>query len=208
MKRRIRPFWLVLALIFTVLAVGACFSARLLGTLYNNPGGDPASTVNRFFDDLRNADYPDAYACLADYASLGLEKEATGEEARLLREALRQSYRFSASGSAVIDGLTASLPGSLRVLDIRKTEEAIASRVGSILEQKLEELPGDQVYAESGYRDSFLDLLYRSALEEVLQNPDALCTEKDLTIHLQYMGGAWLIQADRDLQSALMGGET
>ena len=52
------------------------------------------------------------------------------------------------------------------------------------------------------------DRVYAMALEEALAHPDALCSETELEIKLQYVDGAWKIVTDRPLMAALVGGES
>ncbi len=201
-------FWMVLAVVFAVAAGFACFYAGLFGTVYNRPGGNPQDTVRLFFDSVRNGDYASAYGCLSDYSSLGLENAPATEEAALLYDALHQSYRYELIYDCELDGLSAAQSVRFHALNIRRAEEAAAAAVNGILEEKLAELDSEAVYdPDGGYLSSFTDLLYRTALERVLQNPEPLCTETDLVIQLQYLDGQWLIRTDRELQKALVGGE-
>ena len=92
MSGRIRLFWLILAVLFAAAAGFACFYAGLFGSILIQPDGDPAETVTRFFTSLQNRDYDAAYACLNDYATLGLEKEPETAEAQRVYDAIRNSY--------------------------------------------------------------------------------------------------------------------
>ncbi len=201
-------FWMVLAVVFAAAAGFACYYAGLFGSVYNRPGGNPQETVTRFFDSVANGDYPSAYSCLSDYSSLGLENAPASEEAALLCDALRQSYRYGLAADCEIDGLNASQAVRFHALNIRRTEEAASAAVNGILEEKLAELDPESVYdPDGGYLSSFTDLLYKTALERVLLDPEPLCTETVLDVRLQYLDGQWLIRTDRELQKALVGGE-
>ena len=82
MRGRFRLFWLILAVLFAGMAGFACFFAMMYGSIYNQPDADPVETVTGFFDSLQVRNYPEAYACLSDYASLGLENEPESADAR------------------------------------------------------------------------------------------------------------------------------
>ena len=208
MKRGFRLFWLILAVLFTGLAVLACVYAGLYGSIYNRPDADPADTVNRFFESIQNRNYPDAYACLSDYATLGLENVPEGTEASQVYEALRSSYRYSVSGSSTVTGLEATQRVVLHALNLRMTENAIQQRVNGILEEMVATMPTDEVYdGNGGYLTSFTDAIYSEALRQALEDTDSLCTDTQLLIQLKYMDGTWKIITDRSLMNALMGGE-
>ena len=208
MSGRIRLFWLILAVLFAGLAGFACFYAALNGSIYNQPDADPAETVTRFFESVRIGDYPTAYACLSDYASLGLEREPESPEAQQVYHALRSSYGYTLNGSASVSGLDATQSVSFRSLNLRLTENAIQQRVNGILEEMVAELPAAEVYdGIGGYLTSLTDAVYAEALNLALQETDALCTETPLMIQLKYMDGTWKIITDRSLMTALVGGE-
>ena len=186
----------------------ACFFAMMYGSIYNQPDADPVETVTGFFDSLQARNYPEAYACLSDYASLGLENEPESAEARAVYDALRSSYSYTLSGSSSVTGLEASQRVALRALNLRMTENAVQQRVNGILEEMVATMPESEVYdGNGGYLTSFTDAIYTEALNQALQNTDALCSDTQLLIQLKYMDGTWKIVTDRNLMTALIGGE-
>ena len=208
MRGRFRLFWLILAVLFAGMAGVACFYAAMYGSIYNRPDADPAETVTRFFESIRARNYPEAYACLSDYASLGLEKEPESAEARAMYDALRNSYSYTLSGSSSVTGLEASQRVVLRALNLRMTESAIQQRVNGILEELVAIMPENEVYdGNGGYLTSFTDAIYTEALDQALQNTDTLCSDTQLLMQLKYMDGTWKIITDRNLMTALIGGE-
>ena len=208
MRGRFRLFWLILAVLFAGMAGFACFFAAMYGSIYNQPDADPAETVTRFFDSVRARNYPEAYACLSDYASLGLENEPESTEAKAMYDALRGSYSYSLSGNSTVTGLEASQRVVLRALNLRMTENAVQQQVNGILEEMVTAMPASEVYdGNGGYLTSFTDAIYREALNRALQNTDALCSDTQLLIQLKYMDGTWKIVTDRSLMTALIGGE-
>ena len=208
MRGRFRLFWLILAVLFAGMAAFACFFAMMYGSIYNQPDADPVETVTGFFDSLQARNYPEAYACLSDYASLGLENEPESAEARAVYDALRSSYSYTLSGSSSVTGLEASQRVVLRALNLRMTENAVQQRVNGILEEMVATMPESEVYdGNGGYLTSFTDAIYTEALNQALQNTDALCSDTQLLIQLKYMDGTWKIVTDRNLMTALIGGE-
>ena len=208
MRGKFRLFWLILAVLFAGMAGVACFYAAMYGSIYNRPDADPAETVTRFFDSVRARNYPEAYACLSDYASLGLEQEPESTEARAMYEALRNSYSYTLSGSSSVTGLEASQRVVLRALNLRMTENAVQQRVNGILEELVTTMPESEIYdGNGGYLTSFTDTIYKEALNQALQNTDTLCSDTQLLIQLKYMDGTWKIVTDRNLMTALIGGE-
>ena len=208
MKGRFRLFWLILAVLFAGMAGFACFFAMMYGSIYNQPDADPVETVTGFFDSLQVRNYPEAYACLSDYASLGLENEPESADARAVYDALRSSYSYTLSGSSSVTGLEASQRVVLRALNLRMTENAVQQRVNRILEEMVATMPESEVYdGNGGYLTSFTDAIYTEALNQALQDTDALCSDTQLLIQLKYMDGTWKIVTDRNLMTALIGGE-
>jgi len=208
LRGRFRLFWLILAVLFAGMAGFACFFAAMYGSIYNRPDADPAETVTRFFDSVRARNYPEAYACLSDYASLGLETEPESADARAIYEALRNSYSYTLSGTSSVTGLEASQRVVLHALNLKMTESAVQQRVNGILEELVASMPENEVYdGNGGYLTSFTDAIYTEALNQALQNTDALCSDTQLLIQMKYMDGTWKIVTDRDLMTALIGGE-
>ena len=208
MRGKFRLFWLILAVLFAGMAGVACFYAAMYGSIYNRPDADPAETVTRFFESIRARNYPEAYACLSDYASLGLEKEPESAEARAMYDALRNSYSYTLSGSSSVTGLEASQRVVLRALNLQMTENAVQQRVNGILEELVTTMPESEIYdGNGGYLTSFTDTIYKEALNQALQNTDTLCSDTQLLIQLKYMDGTWKIVTDRNLMTALIGGE-
>lgn len=209
MSGRIRLFWLIFAILFAAAAVFACFYAQLFGSILIRPEGDPSETVSRFLNGIRNGDYNGAYACLSDYASLGLEQEPVSQEAAQLYAALRRSYSYTIDGTAEINGLEAVQRITLHALNLHMTEDAVAQRVNGILEEMVAALPQSEVYdPNGGYLDTLTDAVYAEALQQSLQDTTSLCTDTPLAVHLKYTNGAWKIVTDRALMTALIGGES
>ena len=81
--------------------------------------------------------------------------------------------------------------------------------MNGILEQKVAELPASEIYdGNGGYLTSLTDAVYADALEQALQESDALSTETQMEIRLKYTDGTWKMVVDRTLMNALVGGES
>ena len=209
MNGRIRLFWVFFTAMFAALAVIACVYSSLFGSLVNRPGGNPAETVTWFFDSIRIGNYPSAYSCLGDYVTLGLEQEPETPEAKQVYDTLKKTYAWSLDGDCRVSGREAVQPVSFRVLNIRRTEDAVAKRANEIFEQETADKPASEVYDETGaVLPSVTDRVYAIALKEALAHPDLLCSETELEIRLQYIDGSWKIVTDRALMNALVGGES
>lgn len=207
MRGRVRAFWLIAAVMMLVIAAVACIYAFLFGSIWNRPGGDPQQTVVRFFDSLKAGDYPAMYDCLSDYSTLGLEEEPESAEAQMIYTALRQSYSYILKGDCYTEGMNASQKVNFRALSVRRVEDAVKAKVNETMEQLMAELEPGEIYGDDGgYRTEFTDLVYETALEQVLRNPDPLCADSELEIRLQFTDGAWKMTADRALLNALTGG--
>ncbi len=208
MSGRIRIFWLILAVLFAGLAGLGCFYAGLYGSIWNQPDADPAETVTQFFEAIRTRNYPAAYACLSDYASLGLENEPEKAEAKQVYDAMRNSFGYTLSGSSTVSGLEATQRVVLHTMNLNRTEEAVRREVNGVLEELIQTLPTNEVYEPGGgYLAAFTDRIYAEALNRALQNTEALSSDTQLEIQLKYQDGMWKIVTDRSLMNALTGGE-
>ena len=208
MDGRIKKFWVGITILLMAAALILCVFASWRGSLYIKPSGNPQYTVTRFFDALLGGRYSQAYACLSDYASLGLEKEPESAEAKQVYDAIRNSFNYTLSGSSTVHGLEATQRVVLHSMNLRMTENAIQQRVNGILEEMVQTLPANEVYdGNGGYLTSFTDAIYVEALNQALQNTEMLSTDTQLEMQLKYQDGMWKIVTDRNLMTALVGGE-
>ena len=207
MSGKISKFWLTVAILLAVLAVGLCAFASIRGSIYIHPEGEPQETVVRFFDSLVEGDYPAAYACLSDYATLGLENEAASPESARVYEALRDSFDYTLVGPCQVDQLTASQTVEFRYLDVRALENAVAGKVDGILEDFVSERPRNEIYDENDrYLPELTDEVYATALEETLEDAERFYVSVELPITLDYANDQWLMRTGAALLSAVTGG--
>lgn len=204
---RINGFWAVLAILFAGTAMISCFVAVRMGSLYTRPNGEPAEPVNSFFGALCAGDYETAYSYLSDYDSLGLEKQPSSEESRMIYDALKSSYDYNLRGDAVRDGLHAVQSVSFRHLNLDAIKKDAPVKISEILNEIVATRSKNQVYdANNNYLESVTDEVYRKALTEILSKKDRYNTSLDVDVEVDYIDGKWLMRTTPELISAILGG--
>lgn len=204
---RINVFWAVLGTVISGFAMLLCIVGSTSGTVYTKADGDPAETVQLFYDSIKKQDYVAAYSCLSDYSTLGLEKLPQTENAKLAYEALRQSYDYSIMGKPQIDRLEATVRVRFQYLDMTSFEDSVASRTNDNLAAFVKENPISAVYDENDqYLPEVTEKAYADALEFILNKADTYYSSTELSIKLEYVDGKWLIITDDAILRPLMGG--
>lgn len=206
---RLHVPWAVLSLLFFFAAVFLCIlsSASDNGSLYTNPSGDPADTVKAFYDSIISRDYEAAYACLHDYASLGLETEPKSDNARLAHEALLSSFAYSLTGVQKVNGLDAQVEVRFRYLDIPSFEKSVASRTTEKLDELAKSDEASAYFDENGAcLPGVTEQAYADALAFVLNKADTYYSLQLLTVKLKFVDGSWQILTDKDMLRPLTGG--
>lgn len=183
MKPKINPFWGYLTLALVILSLVLCIVGAKKGTLSVRTDADPKETVERFFECVVIGKYDEAYDCLANYDSLGLENRSDNQK----WNALLTSYDYSLLGEPTVKGGTAVQSLRLRYLDLNALEDALATPV----QQPAEGEEAQPVYPRT---------------EELLAHPEDYYVTAELQISLQYESGQWRIVADNALLNALSGG--
>ena len=209
MEGKVKKFWAGMTVLLFAAALLLCVFASWRGSLYIKPSGNPQYTVSAFFDALLAKDYEAAYACLGDYSTLGLENEPASEEARLVYEALKDSYAYELIGRCEENQMQARQRVSLRYLNVKSVEGEIAKRVNTVLALLVAEKPRNEVYDENDqYLPALTDEVYLRALEQVLEEPGFYTSTAEFDVELEYMEGQWLMKTNQELFNALMGGES
>ena len=204
---RINVFWAVLGTVISGFAMLLCIVGSTSGTVYTKADGDPAETVQLFYDSIKKQDYVAAYSCLSDYSTLGLEKLPQTENAKLAYEALRQSYDYSIMGKPQIDRLEATVRVRFQYLDMTSFEDSVASRTNDNLAAFVKENPISAVYDENDqYLPEVTEKAYADALKFILNKADTYYSSTELSIKLEYVDGKWLIITDDAMLRPLMGG--
>lgn len=204
---RINVFWAVLGTVISGFAMLLCIVGSTSGTVYTKADGDPAETVQLFYDSIKKQDYVAVYSCLSDYSTLGLEKLPQTENAKLAYEALRQSYDYSIMGKPQIDRLEATVRVRFQYLDMTSFEDSVASRTNDNLAAFVKENPISAVYDENDqYLPEVTEKAYADALEFILNKADTYYSSTELSIKLEYVDGKWLIITNDAMLRPLMGG--
>ena len=204
---KIKVVWLAVAALLLAAALDLYALAASGEQLYFRPEGDPQETVTRFFDSLKAGDYPAAYACLGDYATLGLENEAGNGESALVFAALKDSYDAALTGACAVEQRTAKQSVRFRYLDVPQLEAAAAERVEGALEEIIGEQPGSEFFdGEGRLLTEVTDAAYAAALSRTLAEAERYYATAELVIELDYTNGQWLMRTAPALLSALRGG--
>lgn len=204
---RINAFWAVIAIILAGTGLSLCVLGLDIGTVFARPEGDPRETVTTFFDSLLSRDYPAAYACLGNYAGLGVENAPAEEDARLMYDALLDSYSYSLRGDCVTDKMQAHQTVTFRYLNLNAVKKAAAGEVNPILEKIVSTRTRSEVYDEDGnYLPAVTDEVYLTAIRKVLEDPTQFYTSADISVTLEYRNDSWMIQADDGMMTPLSGG--
>lgn len=207
MAGKINKFWLAVMIVLIALALGLCVFAVSRGSIYIRPEGEPQETVTRFFDSLEAERYEDAYACLSDYKTLGLENEPGSDAGKQVFTALKASYEYTLLGPCTVDQLTATQKLSFRYLDVKSMEASITEKVDGILETLVAERPRNEIYDENdGYLPAVTDEVYATALAQTLEDAESFYTTTELEIQLDYLNDQWLMKTSPALINAIQGG--
>ncbi len=211
-KKQLKLLWALPALVFAAAALALCLYAPAMKpavTVSASAGeerADPQDCVRLFFDSLIRKDYATAYDCLYDYASLGLEERPEGEAARLMAEALTDSYSYSLYGDCETQGLSAKQQVILEMLDLNALQDDLKAGTEARVLKLSEELPRSQLLDENGeYLPEITRQAYLDTLRELLSHPARYRTSVGLDLELSYTVKGWRILTDNALIQALGG---
>lgn len=210
-KKQLKLIWAIPALLFASAALLLCVYAPGMKTAVTagERKANPQESVSRFFDALIAKDYPAAYDCLYDYASLGLEEQPEGAAARRMAEALLDSYSYELYGDCEVKGLHAQQQLILETLDLDAMQADLKKETEEALHRLSEELPRSEVVDEKGnYLPSMTEKAYLEALEKLLEHPDRYRTSVGMNLKLYYTTEGWRILTDNRLIQALSGRPT
>ena len=167
---------------------------------------DPQESVSRFFDALIAKNYPVAYDCLYDYASLGLEEKPQNEAAQRMADALLDSYSYTLYGDCAVDGLHARQQVLFEMVDLDAMQADLKAGTEEAVRRLSEELPRSEVVDEQGnYLPALTERAYLEALQELLEHPGRYRTSVGLDLQLNYTTDGWRILTDSRLIQALSG---
>ena len=181
MKPKINPLWGWITLALVILTLALCVLGANRGTLLVKTDSRPRETVETFFDAIVSGRYQQAYDCLENYSSLGLENGGDN----LKWNAVLSNYQYWLLDRPQVTGSTAVQVARLRFLDVNELEKALATPQSS---------------GENG------EVSY-PRLEVLLATPENYYRTVELHVTLHYAEGRWRIYADDALLSALAGGK-
>ena len=207
-NRQLKYGWAALGVACAALSLLLCvFAPGIKPTIkVADPEGDPRDSDSAFLDALVEGDYPEAYAYLYDYASLGLEKDPEGEGARLMAQALRNSYGYELFGECELDGQSARQQVLLDVLDLTAIQADLKTATEAEVARMNEELSEKELLDDNGqFRKEITDAAYLKALQEVLAYPDRYKTSVGVELELIYTQDGWKVQTNNQLLYALSG---
>ena len=166
--------------------------------------GDPRRTAEAFCEAVCAKDYASAYRLLAVDRSLGLEYRPEDEAARLLCEALADSYRYRLWGNSSVDGLVARQSLSLTRLEPAAMREDLRAGAEEYLSRLCEEQPRALLADEEGrYLPEISREAALHALRLCLEEPERYTVTTELELRLCYTGAGWRILPDEALLNAL-----
>ncbi len=207
-KKQINIAWAIPGLLFAAAALLLCVYAPGMKTAVSagEVAADPQESVTGFFDALIAKNYPQAYDKLYDYASLGLEEKPQSEAARLMADALLDSYSYTLYGDCEVDGLHARQQVIFEMLDLSALQADLKAGTEDAVRRLSEDLPQSQVVDEQGnYLPEFTERAYLEALQTLLERPERYRTSVGLNLQLYYTTEGWRIITDSQLLQALSG---
>lgn len=167
---------------------------------------DPAQAAGIFLDALCAGDYDTASACIQGQPSLGLDTLPETQPERLLTEAFRESWQWSA-GAIWHKDAEARLPVEFTALDLTKLTSGLDEEVLTILAgwlesaQRLEEL----YTRDNTWRPEAVMRATEAALRNRLTKPGEYLSTTRLTLLLRWEDQRWVIVPDEMLYAVLSG---
>ncbi len=167
------------------------------------PTPDPRDTVTRFFGALEADDPAAALALVDDPAALLTVPEPSGEEAKLLREALQSCGSWRLLGG--VEGAVQRV--ELRSLDLEALQAALNWGTADYLRALWDERPRSLLADRSGvYLAEPVREAWNAALRQALAEPEAYQTSLALELRLLDTPDGWRISADEALSRFWNGG--
>lgn len=206
-NKKLNIYWLILAiLLFTILIVVTLRSGSL-GMFYVRTTGNPESTVSSFYNALLAGDYDKACSYLNDYETLGLLDAPDSPEGELIFNALKKSYAYTLIGTPVIDKLNATQHVAFTFLDINAVENDTTPKIDTILNEKVQSLPREELFDENNnYLPELIEAVYLEALQDTLANPSNYYTTTEFDVSLEYKNNSWIIKTNSEMLNGLLGG--
>ena len=174
---------------------------------YVKTSGAPSDSIDSFYSAILNSDYETACTYLADYDELGLDNIPETIEGQLLLDALKSSYSYSLIGQPSVDKLSATQRVSFTYLNISTVESETASKMDSILDDKVQTLPRNELFDDNNnYLPELIDAVYEEALTDTLANSESYYETVEYDLFLEYKNNKWVIKTNNDMLTSLLGG--
>ena len=205
----------ILSVLTGVLSIGVAvftlwlcvYAAGASVKLYGDPG-ESGEILARFFDCLRAEQWDEAYGCLYNDSTLGLEAEPEDTLSARFWKAQKQVWDFRVAEDWALDGTSIKRQVTVRGLDMDAIRDDIAIEVQALLAEAVENayLASD-VYDENGdYREDVAIAALRRAAENVLRDVSAYAADRELTVDMRLRDGKWYVFPEKELLSALTSG--
>jgi len=167
---------------------------------------DPTQAAGVFLDALCAGDYDTAAACIQGLPQLGLDTLPETQPERLLTEAFRESWQWSA-GDIWHKDAEARLPIEFTALDLHKLTADLDQDVLAILAMWLESAQRlEELYTEdNAWRPEVVLKATEAALRNRLAKPENYLSTTRLTLLLRWEDQHWVVVPDEMLYAVLSG---
>ena len=197
-----------MALAMAVAAFAVYLATRFPGSSPRllSEADDPALAAGEFLEALSVGDYGAAAGYLQGRPALGLDRLPDTEPERLLTEAFRESWQWTA-GDIWHKDAEARLPVEFTALDITKLTAGLEEDVLDILAlwlasaQRMEELYNE----DNTWREDVVLRATVVALQNRLAHEEEYLSTTRLTLQLRWEEPQWVIVADDTLYAVLAG---
>lgn len=206
MKKKLSSrLWFVFALLFALGGV-LFFTMGKGNTLLLFPHGSPEETADAFFAAIEAGDYTAASELCSP--ALPLENLPQEKDAELVYTALCASRHYTRDKKAEIQGNHALIEAQLTVLDIASLTKDMNADVNGELSLVVSKARRSaEIYKEDGsYRDDVVMEAWNTVLSRRLEDASGHTKVLPLRLSLIYSGGAWRLETNEELVSALAGG--
>lgn len=215
-KRIFNGICIGFSLLLMIAVIMLAYYGRNAGTIYFQTSGNPADTVNAFYEAALHGKYDEAYSYLYDYSDLGLDFPKTSENSYLqndflssderIIEALQDSYHYRMIGEPVISKLNATQKVEFTYLDMNHFFDNVNARYYRILEDKVQTMPKREVFDDAGnYRLDVLEMVYEEAVEQSIQYANQYYSSKEYEVALVYEDRAWHILWNDQMKEGFLG---
>lgn len=169
-------------------------------------GGYPVEAADGFFAALETGDFEAAETYVEFGNELGLSEAPADDNARLIYEALLDSYAYSISEDAEVSGISAVLQVELTHLDVDALQEAMEPALEQALQRTVDAKRKADVFDEDGaYLPGVVEQAYADGLENLLEDPAAYLVTEAVDVQLVWGFSGWKISLDAELMNALCG---